>query len=513
MELAEQNGVIVGANFIEEYLVKLGGVVDQTSFRHFHQALRDASAAVDVAAADMSEVLLNAGTAIAAGFAAAGSAIVGMSDKVAMADQQYRLFGLHMFMSRDAARGLKVAMDALDEPLENLAWDPELRGRTIQLLKDQAQMRVGGGFEQQMHRIRDIRFQFTRMHVELEYLAMHVVSDFMTALGLGPTKLLKTLQHINNWVIHNMPQISKKLVQDFMPIWHSMVGVLKSVWELLKSVGVAYTNVIGALTGDYSLMGTTASFHKFADALQITVALIDQLVVSASKGIIDLVLLGKSAVDAVNILASLSNGESPSKGWQQLKNDFGQMQNPFTIDPSVKKIVDQAMGGRSNKNFESLVTALAYVESGSQGMAARSDKGAIGTMQLMKGTAQQYGVNPYSAAGNLKGGSEYIRDLLKHYHGNVAEAVGAYNAGPGRMDAFLAGKATLPLESQHEIARVLGAMGRKGSVEVGSITIHIQRPNASPEEIASAVQRGLQRAGNQRIQRNLAEFNHMGYSY
>lgn len=84
---------------------------------------------------------------------------------------------------------------------------------------------------------------------------------------------------------------------------------------------------------------------------------------------------------------------------------------------------------------EALISSVARIESGFQQNAV-SQKGAIGLMQLMPGTAASLGVNPNLAAENAQGGAMYLRSLLLRYHGDSALALAAYNAGPGAVSRF-----------------------------------------------------------------------------
>lgn len=68
---------------------------------------------------------------------------------------------------------------------------------------------------------------------------------------------------------------------------------------------------------------------------------------------------------------------------------------------------------------------------------AVSRKGAQGLMQLMPDTARQFGVlDPFDPKQNLDAGVRFLKQLLIRYEGDLSLALGAYNAGPGRVDAF-----------------------------------------------------------------------------
>jgi soluble lytic murein transglycosylase-like protein len=102
-----------------------------------------------------------------------------------------------------------------------------------------------------------------------------------------------------------------------------------------------------------------------------------------------------------------------------------------------------------------LIRAVVQVESAFN-PAAKSVKGALGLMQLMPATIQQFGVkNPLDPQENIRAGVAYLRQLLDRYRNDEQLALAAYNAGPGAVDRH--GQSVPPYaETQQYIARVHG---------------------------------------------------------
>jgi soluble lytic murein transglycosylase-like protein len=106
---------------------------------------------------------------------------------------------------------------------------------------------------------------------------------------------------------------------------------------------------------------------------------------------------------------------------------------PSAVPPHrLDRIVSAA--AERHKIDPALVKAVISTESGWNPQAV-SNKGAVGLMQLIPGTAQRYGVgNPFDPAQNVEGGTTYLKWLLDRYNGDLTKSLAAYNAGERSVD-------------------------------------------------------------------------------
>ena len=86
---------------------------------------------------------------------------------------------------------------------------------------------------------------------------------------------------------------------------------------------------------------------------------------------------------------------------------------------------------------------------------AVSPKGARGLMQLMPGTARRFGVkNSFDIAENIKGGTQYLRELMDMFGGQVNLVLASYNAGEGAVLKY--GRNVPPYRETREYVKKIG---------------------------------------------------------
>jgi soluble lytic murein transglycosylase-like protein len=103
---------------------------------------------------------------------------------------------------------------------------------------------------------------------------------------------------------------------------------------------------------------------------------------------------------------------------------------------------------------EALIHAVMEVESNCNHKAL-SDKGAMGLMQLMPGTAREmYVQDAWLPEENIEGGARYLRLLANQYSGDLTLTLAAYNAGPDAVRRAGAAIPNIP-ETQEYVRKVV----------------------------------------------------------
>jgi Transglycosylase SLT domain/SPOR domain len=101
------------------------------------------------------------------------------------------------------------------------------------------------------------------------------------------------------------------------------------------------------------------------------------------------------------------------------------------------------------------LTRLIWKESSFQ-LNATSPAGAQGVAQFMPTTADQRGLkDPFDPEKAIPKATELLVELKLRF-GNLGLAAAAYNAGPSRVDKWLAGSASLPAETRDFVSAITG---------------------------------------------------------
>ena len=90
------------------------------------------------------------------------------------------------------------------------------------------------------------------------------------------------------------------------------------------------------------------------------------------------------------------------------------------------------------------------------GPSTRSGKHALGIAQFMPATAAERNLlDPFNPIEALPKAAEFLKDLRGQF-GNLGLAAAAYNAGPARVRAWMAGAASMPAQTRAYVEAVTG---------------------------------------------------------
>ena len=135
-------------------------------------------------------------------------------------------------------------------------------------------------------------------------------------------------------------------------------------------------------------------------------------------------------------------------------------------DPLPAEQLDPLIEAAAEKTGVESKLVRAVIDQESSGRpCALSAKGAQGLMQLMPATAEEYEVDdPFDPKQNVEAGTKLLKSLLERYKNDPALALGAYNAGPARVEQA-GGVPQIP-ETMDYVATILDKLGFKKAAGV-----------------------------------------------
>ena len=255
---------------IKSYLVSLGFKIDNPSKNAFDEALRTATAGVGKFAGTMAKDVTEAGALVVGALTAIATATVGMMYETAKSDLQFQILGRRMYMTTNAAKEMKIALNALGVDVQDVIWGPkEIGQRYHQLLQDQKELSaaLGPDFETQMFRIREIGFQFDRLRVAAQYFVMALTKDISKALTGDEDGLLNTLKGWVKWFKDNIPELASKFSTYLVPVLRDMKAVWTDIADIMKLVTGEFLRFLGVIYNDPALKTGKVNIDNIGKAL------------------------------------------------------------------------------------------------------------------------------------------------------------------------------------------------------------------------------------------------------
>jgi hypothetical protein len=149
---------------------------------------------------------------------------------------------------------------------------------------------------------------------------------------------------------------------------------------------------------------------------------------------------------------------------------------------SICQLVERAAAahGLPFEFFARVIWQESRFRSDAIGPVTRSGRQAQGIAQFMPTTAAERLLrNPFDPIEALPKSAEFLRELQAQF-GNLGLAAAAYNAGPARVRDWLAGRRTLPSETQAYVRIVTGRRAEEWRPQAVLATLNVTAPADMP---------------------------------
>jgi hypothetical protein len=198
-----------------------------------------------------------------------------------------------------------------------------------------------------------------------------------------------------------------------------------------------------------------------------------------------------------------------------------------TVDQALCRLIEGA--AQAHQIPRDFLTKLIWQESSFR-TGVVSPAGAQGVAQFMPGTAKERGLSdPFDPEQAIPKAAELIAEMSGQF-GNLGLAAAAYNGGPARVSAWLAGRGQLPFETSNYVLTITGRAAEDWAKDAKEASEPSAEKKAAPEschQVVAALRLpgrgetleapfapwGVQLAGNFSKARALASFQRASQSY
>src|SRR5262249_10047145 len=150
--------------------------------------------------------------------------------------------------------------------------------------------------------------------------------------------------------------------------------------------------------------------------------------------------------------------DQPDSGQNAPNNRSPEPALPTSTSVSICLLLESAAQahGLPFEFFARLIWQESRFKPNAVGPMTRHGQRAQGIAQFMPATASERGLfDPFNPVAALPKSAEFLEELHAQF-GNLGLAAAAYNAGPGRVRDWLAGRGGLPAETRNYVIAITG---------------------------------------------------------
>lgn len=223
---------------MDEYLVKISTDMDTVAMNSALSMLNKLEGALGK--------LGTSGKAAAMALAFFGgvtAATIKLIQNVANADMEFQRLAKSMWITKDSAKALSIAMKTMGVSEQDIAWVPELRKQFFRLRREMAQLATPKDANSQLSWIRQIGYDMESLQVKLKMLNEWVVYYLIKYLKPFIKEFQGFIRELNEKLGSRMPQLAKKIAHALAQITSVFLSTLKVIHTVFSSIGDFVTSL------------------------------------------------------------------------------------------------------------------------------------------------------------------------------------------------------------------------------------------------------------------------------
>ena len=227
-------------NFIEEYLIAIGAKTDSQSFNEARKQTSELEKSLKrieqntafTALLKGIEAFITAGKFAIDVIKKIGNTLYDNIVGVAKADMAYMKLARSMWVTKETAKSLQMAMDEMGASMQDIAWIPELRDQFVRLREEINKFSTPADADNQLKFIRNIGYDIQVLMIRLKMLREWVVYYLIKYLQ----PFMDEFKAFINWVSDQIGGRMSTVAKKFAQIMGSIIGSIYSAFKIASKV-------------------------------------------------------------------------------------------------------------------------------------------------------------------------------------------------------------------------------------------------------------------------------------